>query len=773
MSLIEEVAQKVIKTAVPYAPDRWVPGASADPLRLEQGLIGAPMSRVDGPLKVCGTARFAAEVPMEGLLFAALAYSTIASGRITAIDTAAAENAPGVVLVMTYRNAPRMAAPKVMMSAPKAAGTSDLPVMQDATIRWNGQAVAVVLAHTQEQADHARQLIAVEYEASPAVTSFAQARSHARVPDSVLGEPATVAIGDAEKALEGAAFVVDAIYTTPRHNHNAIELHAATVAWQGDTLTVHDATQSVNNTAWTLAQIFGIKEEQVRVMSPFVGGAFGGKGLWDHQILAAAASKLAGKPVRIMLSREGVFRGVGGRTTTQQRVALGARADGALAALIHTGCVATTAHNNCPEQFTFPARHLYASDTLKLVQEVADMNMIANTFMRAPGESVGTFALESALDELAHAMQLDPLALRRGLEPVKDPASGHAFSSRHLLEAYAAGAERFGWQHRSATPGARRDGEWLVGMGMATATYPYMRMPGGSARIILKPDPQVGVRVIVQMASHEMGMGTSTVQAQHIAARLALPVEQVAFEYGDTLLPPGTMAGGSSQTASIAAAVIAVNDALIEKLLEVAGHGSPLAGLKRDEITATNGGLGKHDDAARWQSYAAILDGARLNVLSVEAAAPLPLEAQKYSMHSYGAQFCEVRVNAVTGETRVTRFLGSFDCGRILNAKTAASQFRGGIVMGLGLALTEETFFDERTGRIMNPSLAEYHVPVHLDVPAIDVIWTDEPDPHSPLGAHGVGEIGITGVGAAVANAIFNATGKRVRSLPITLDKLL
>jgi xanthine dehydrogenase YagR molybdenum-binding subunit len=509
------------------------------------------------------------------------------------------------------------------------------------------------------------------------------------------------------------------------------------------------------------------------VLSPFVGGGFGGKGLWNHQILAAAASKLAGKPVRIVLTREGVFRNVGGRTCTEQRVALGARTDGTLAALIHTGCAAMTPHNNCPEQFTFPARHLYACDTLKVTQDIADMNMVANTFMRAPGESVGTFALESALDELAHKMGLDPIELRRRLEPEKDPASRHEFSSRHLLEAYAAGAEKFGWDRRCATPASRREGEWLIGMGMATATYPYQRMSGGAARIKLSRDGAGAMHALVQTASHEMGMGTSTVQAQHVSARLALPVQNVNFEYGDTSMPAGSMAGGSSQTASISAAIMAANDALTEKLLELLPEGSPLAKLKAEELDARDAGLCKREDPHCYQSYASILDHAGLTEIEVEANAPMPLEAQKYSMHSYGAQFCEVRVNSVTGETRVSRFLGSFDCGRILNAKTAASQFRGGIIMGLGLALTEETFFDERYGRIANATMAEYHVPVHLDIPAIDVIWTDKPDPHSPLGAHGIGEIGITGVGAAVANAVFNATGKRVRSLPLTLDKLL
>ncbi len=428
-----------------------------------------------------------------------------------------------------------------------------------------------------------------------------------------------------------------------------------------------------------------------------------------------------------------------------------------------------TAHNNCPEQFTFPARHLYAAKNFKLVQQVADMSMLANTFMRAPGESIGTFALESALDELAEALQLDPIELRRRIEPEKDPTSGTAFSSRHLLAAYRRGAEKFGWAERRKTPRAQREGEWLIGMGVATATYPYYRMPGGAASIRLTADGGA----VVQMASHEMGMGTATVQAQHAAERLGLPIEQVRFEYGDTAMPAGTVAGGSSQTATIAAAIIAATAALAGELLLLVGNDSPLAGLSGAEVEIRDGGLAAKGEAARFESFVSILRRAARSEVFAKADAPPAAEIQQFSMHSYGAQFCEVRVNEVTGETRVTRFLGSFDCGRILNAKTAASQFKGGIIMGLGLALTEETLFDERTGRIMNPSLAEYHVPVHMDVPAIEVIWNDIPDPHSPLGAHGIGEIGITGVGAAVANAVYNATGKRIRELPITLDKLL
>ncbi len=770
MSVVKTALQEAMKKAVELAPDTWLPGGKPDPLiRHKHGLIGAPVSRLDGPLKVRGAAPFAAEFPVEGMVYAALAYSTVARGRIQTLDTSAAEAAPGVVLVMTHKNAPRLKPTPIFNSEPKASGPSDLPIMQDECIHWNGEAVAVVLAETQEQADHAKSLIRVTYEAEPATVAFHEAKANAHSPGSIMGEPPEVESGDAEAALAAAPHKVDLIYRTPRYNHNAIELHAVTLFWKNDELFVHDASQGVAQTAWTLGRVFGIKEGQVHVSSPYVGGGFGGKTLWFHHVLAAAASKLAKRPVRIVLSREGVYRIVGGRTTTEQRVAIGANAKGYFDALIHTGTSAMTAHNNCPEQFTFPARHAYATRTYKIGQKVADMDMLANTFMRAPGESIGTFALECAVDELAEQMGIDPIELRARNEPEKDPSTGKPFSSRNIVEAYRIGAERFGWAKRNPRPGARREGEWLVGMGCATATYPYYRMPGGAARITLTKEGDATVAI----AAHEMGMGTATVQAQVAAERLGLALECVKVSYGDSDFAGAFLAGGSSQTASIGAAVIAAHRELVTELLKLAVKDSPLHGLGADEIASRDSGLCKLDEPSRCESYASILRRAQRDEVSVEASASPPLEVMHWAMHSYGAMFAEVRVSAVTGETRVSRFLGSFDCGRILNAKTAASQFRGGIIMGLGLALMEETQFDERNGRIMNPSLSEYHVPVHMDVPEIDILWTDIPDPHAPMGARGIGEIGITGTGAAVANAIYNACGKRVRDLPITLDKLL
>jgi xanthine dehydrogenase YagR molybdenum-binding subunit len=764
------LVQGAMAKAIALAPDSWIPGGEPDPLiRHQHGHVGKPISRIDGPLKTSGSARFAAEFPLDRMVYAALAFSTIAKGRIAELDTTEAEAAPGVAAVMTYRNAPRLNPPPVFMSAAKAAGGDTLPVMQSERISWNGEPVAVVLAETQEQADHARTLLRIRFEEDAALVDFGEAIARGTQPAMFMGQPLHNEAGDAETALAQASFKVDATFRTPRHNHNAIELHGVTVTWEGETLRIHDASQLVAHTSWSIAQMFGIDESKVVVTSPFVGGGFGGKCLWQHQVLAAAASKLAGRPVRLALSREGVYRVVGGRSPTEQRLALGADANGKLTAIIHTGVTPKTNANAMTEPFIMATRNAYASETMLLDVRMVELDMLSNTFMRAPGESVGTAALECAMDELAEAIGIDPVELRLRNEPEKDPVSGLPFSSRHIDEAYRMGAERFGWDRRNPVPGAVREGEWLIGMGCATSTYPYYRMPGGAARITLTREGHV----TVDIAAHEMGMGTATAQTQVIAERLGLPLDAVTFNYGDSTLPGVVLAGGSQQTASIGASVIAAHRDLVAELLKLAGNDSPLAGLKADEIGGYEAGLCKLDEPGRHESYASILSRAGRESVSVEAEAPQPFETMHWSMHSHGAMFCEVRVNAVTGEVRVSRFLGSFDCGCILNPKTAASQFRGGIIMGLGLALMEETQFDERTGRIMNPSLSEYHVPVHLDVPEIDVIWTDIPDPHTPMGAHGVGEIGITGTAAAVANAIYNATGRRIRDFPITLDKLL
>jgi xanthine dehydrogenase YagR molybdenum-binding subunit len=475
--------------------------------------------------------------------------------------------------------------------------------------------------------------------------------------------------------------------------------------------------------------------------------------------------------VKLSLSREGVFRTVGGRTIAEQRIALGARKDGKLAALLHAGITATTEHGRYAEQCTFPTRHLYASPNILIEQKIVDLDTVANTWMRAPGESIGTFALESAIDELAYALRMDPIEVRRINEPDKDPTKNTEFSGRNLTEAYRQGMVKFGWNARNPEPRSQRDGKWLIGQGVATAYYPFYRFPV-KARVCIFANG----RAIVQTPAAEMGMGTATVQLQHAADRLGLPLELVSFHYGDSkLAETPVMAGGSNQTASIFAAVQAAVKDVHRELLGLARKDpdSPLASAKYDDIQARDGGLYRTGENSSGQTYTEILRKAKQDFVEVEKESGPPMELMKYSMASYGAQFCEVRVHEETGEVRVSRWLCSLDSGMVVNPKTATSQLRGGIIMGIGMALTEETLFDERRGRIMNPSLAEYLVPVNLDVPEIEIHFLNVPDDHAPYGARGIGEIGITGAAAAIANAVYHATGKRVRDLPITLDKLL
>lgn len=762
------IKSKVLQAVVHVIPDR-----DRDELSDAHRLVGKPIDRLDGRDKVTGAAAFAAEYPLEGLVYATLAFSTVAKGTIQSIDTSRAESSPGVIAVVTNNNAPRINAPPLFNpGGGSEAGASDLNVLNTDDILYDGQPIALVVADTLERAESAVRLITANLKRETAEISFDAAKSRAETPENVMGEDTEVKHGDPEAALQAAKFKVDQRYHTPRYNHNAIELHASTAVWDGDDkLTVYDASQFIRGAADTLAKIFSLKKENVRVVSKFVGGGFGGKGsVWPNVQLCALAAKVVGRPVRLVLSREGVFRTVGGRTPSDQRVALAANDEGKLTALIHTGVTATSFTNNFAEQFTFPARHLYASENLLVDQRVVHLNTTANTFMRAPGESIGTFALESAMDELAYALGVDPVELRLRNDPEMDPAKGIPFSARHLKEAYRLGADKFHWQDRPAKILSQRDGDWLVGQGVATAFYPAYRFPA-AARVRLHADGTARV----QCGGQEMGMGTATVQTQHAAERLGLPIEKVRFEYGDTNLPQAPVAGGSNQTISIALAVHEACEKLHEQVLDLVRHDdrSPLKGAGLADVEARSGGLYRRDNRTKGETYTAILARAQKNSLEAEATSGKPIELQKYSMGSYGAQFCEVRVNKFSGEVRVCRWVGAFDTGRILNPKTARSQFLGGIIMGIGMALTEETIFDERFGRIMNPSFAEYHVPVNLDVPKIEAYFLDIPDPHTPLGAHGIGEIGITGAAAAVANAVYHATGKRIRTLPITLDKLI
>jgi xanthine dehydrogenase YagR molybdenum-binding subunit len=764
MSIGNRASQAIVQPASDYDREE----------RLDQErLIGKPVDRVDGRFKVTGSAKFAAEYKLDGMAYAALVFSTISKGVIREIDTRAAEQAPGVLKVITHRNALDMKiSPLLNIGDDPTAGTTSVKILNTDHISWNGQPVAVVVADTQERADYAASLVKVTYAEQKSVTSFEAAIPSAKQPKQILGEPAGAARGDVDRALQSAPHKIDATLTTPGYNHNAIEPHACIAVWDADDkLTLYDATQFMTGTANSIAKIFDLKRENVRVISPFVGGGFGGKGgTWAHNQLCVLAARMTGKPVRLALSREGVFRIVGGRTPSQQRVAIGANADGKFTAFIHEGITAQSPHNDFPEQLSFPARHLYAMPSYRIGQTVCEVNRVANTFMRAPGESIGTFAIESAIDMLSYQLGLDPIELRMRNEPDRDPVSGLAFSSRHLREAYRTGAERFRWKDRPAAVGSQRDGDWLIGQGVATGTYPVYRM-AVSARVRVSADGTASIHTSAQ----EMGMGTATVQSQNAADLLGIPMEKIHFGYGDSSYPAAGVAGGSSQTVSIALAVQQASVKLHKEFLALAQQSpdSPLAGARFDNIRAAKAGLYRKDRKGAGETYTSILQRAGRDYLEVEHKTGEAEEIGKFSMHSYAAQFCEVRVHRLTGEVRISRWVGSFDTGRILNPKTAISQFRGGIVMGIGMALTEETMFDDRTGRIANATLAEYHLPVQADVPHIDIVYTDIPDPHTPLGAHGIGEIGITGCAAAIANAVYHATGKRITQLPITLDKLM
>lgn len=720
------------------------------------GVIGAPVDRLDGKAKTTGAARYSAEYPYPDITYAALVHSTISRGKILSIDAAAALAHPGVIAVITHENAPALA-PTAKLSltdlSTLAPGTR-VNYLNTDEVHWDGQPVAVVVADSLEAAQHAASLVLVEYAPLPSIVDFTAELKNAVPQKGNPGMSAGEKKGDAVAALAVAPVVVDHQYSTPPHHHNAIEPHATTAAWDGDQLTLHEATQSISFVRGHIAKKFGVPAANIRVICTNVGGAFGGKAMvWPGTVLTVLAARMTGRPVRMMLTREGVYRATGGRAPSTQRVALGAKTDGKLTALIHTSITRIGRAGGSGEQIVSQSNHMYDTENLYTQQHEVTLDMMANTVMRAPGEAIGSFALESAVDELAHELGIDPVELRMRNEPTRNPANGRKFAHRKLREAYALGAEKFGWADRVAAPGSMRDGNWLVGMGVASAYHPSWQL---SANVTVRINADG--TVLVRSGFHEMGMGAATAQAQIAASELGVPVEAVTVEWGDSQLPAAPGAGGSAQTASVAAAVLVACGRLRKQLARL-GTGGPA-----DVLRAAGRGFleAKSGSESRMGNLAGTLRTVKLL-----------MDMKRHVTAASGAHFCEVRVDADTGEVRISRWVGAFDVGTVINAKTTASQLRGGIVMGVGMALSEETLVDPRSGRIMNPSLSEYHVPVHADIPPIDVRWLGEPDPTMPLGLLGVGEVGIVGVAAAVANAIFHATGRRVRDLPITLDKLL
>jgi xanthine dehydrogenase YagR molybdenum-binding subunit len=726
-------------------------------------LVGAPVDRVDGRRKVTGTAPYAAEYPLAGLVYAVIITATIGKGRITSIDTRDAAHVPGVIAIMTHENAPR-----VDREMAKEQTAQVLPLLQDDVIRYDRQPVAVAIADTFEHAVDAASRVIVHY--APEQPAIAFERGDRYAPKEIHGEPGAFSKGNPEAAIAASAVRIDTIYTTPVYHHNPMEPHATTAVWSSDgSLTVYDATQGVDTDARTYAHHFGIPVSHVHVIAKFIGGGFGCKGTtWSHAVLSAMAAKLTGRPVRLVLTRPQMFSSVGFRPQTHQRVALGAGSDGRLNGQIHTATTQTSTFAEFVEPSAMISQVLYPPANFAISHELVRLNTATPTFMRAPGESTGSFALESAMDELAVALALDPVELRLRNDVATD-AHGLPFSSRSLRACLTQAADRFDWKRRTPQPRSMRAGDQLVGLGMAAATYPAHRS-AASALVRIAADGSV----TVQSAGVDLGTGAYTAFSQVAADLLGVPLAGVRMELGDNQFPAAPVAGGSQLTASVGSAVkLAALDARAKLLALVADDpASPLHGVAADTIQTRNGGL--YADGGRGESYAAILGRHGLANIEGRADAKPGAEQKTYAMHAFGAHFVELHVDDSLGTIQVRRIVSAFASGRILNAKTATSQYYGGITFGIGMALLEQTHFDDRTARIMNANLGEYLVPTNADVPPIEVIIVPEEDTIvNEIGVKGIGEIGIVGVAAAIANAVYHATGRRVRDLPITPEKLL
>ena len=730
--------------------------------------VGQGIDRIDGILKVTGRAAYAPETPVANAARAVIVTSAVTRGRIAAIDAAAATRAPGVLAVITHENAPRL---------PGASARSDttrvLQLLQDDAIVYNDQPVAVVVADTFENARLGASLVRVRYDAATANVELAREATAAYKPEKTSRGPTDSRTGDFGRGLATAKVTIDHVYGTPIENHNPMEPHGTVAVWQGDDrLTVYDSTQGVFGVRKRLAQLFGLREDDVRVISLYIGGAFGCKGTpWSHVPLAAMAARFVGRPVRLFLTRQQMFSFVGHRPVTRQSLALGADAEGHLVAVRHDVTSVTSRFDEFVEPSAAQTRMLYACPNVETSHRLVRLDIPTPTFTRAPGESSGTFALESAMDELSYAVGIDPLELRLRNYAERDPDSGYPFSSKSLRTCYQWGAERFGWARRSPKPRSMRDGRHLVGWGMATATYPAGQSPAAATARI-----RADGHALVQTGSQDIGTGTYTILSQIAADALGIEVARVRVEIGDTRLPEAPLSAGSRTASSVGSAVRGACDRAREAVvsLAVADVRSPLHGLAPEDVEVAAGELHEKAAPGRRDSYGAILARAGKMEVAVRYDAKEKPERKERSLHSFGAHFVEVRVDADLGEVRVSRVVGAFACGKILNAKTARSQLIGGIVWGIGMALFEDTVRDAGTGRVVTRDLADYHVPVCLDVPAIDVLTVDEIDPYvNEIGAKGIGEIGNTGSAAAVANAVYHATGTRVRDLPITLDKLL
>ncbi|MBX9797542.1 xanthine dehydrogenase family protein molybdopterin-binding subunit [Sphingomonas sp.] len=712
-----------------------------------QGVLGKPIDRIDGVAKVTGAALYAAEHKPDGKMAYGYAITaTIAAGTVRAIDTSAAAALPGVIAIIT--DDPRLPSESPIIRQPR------MP-RADGTLESYGQILGVAVADSFEAARAAALAVRVDY--LPVKGRYDTRAGAATAQDPPEGAMLpNLAKGDVDAAMAAAEVAIDQHYATPYQVHAAMEPHAAVASWHGDELTLYGAIQIMRAFVPVLAASLEMPAEKIHVLSPYIGGGFGGKIGGAETVLAAIAAQHVGRPVKVQLTRQQLFHSVYGRSDTHQRVQLAATRDGVLTALAQDSLVSQKTGYGFFEPVALGALSLYAAPNRRFTTRIAKLNVTPAGAVRAPGEAVGMMALETALDELAERLGMDPVALRKANEPATDPMTGKPFSTRRLIDCYDEGARRFGWERRVPTPGTVREGDWLIGMGMATAARVNF-LADSMARVRLTP---AGLAEI-ETDMTDIGTGTYTILAQVAAEALGLPVERVRVRLGDSRDPAGAGSGGSFGAASSASSVMLACEDLVAELARRMGAAPAEMTLKDGHAIAGN----------RRVPIGELVGDAPVEAMGVLRPGS---NSRSWSQGTFGAQFAEVAVHAVSGEVRVRRLLGVFDCGRVLNAKTARSQAIGGMIWGLGYALHEAAILDPRTGAYVNRDLGEYHIPVNADVPQIEAYFIEEIDPHaSPVGAKGLGELGISGVGAAVTNAVYNACGARAREWPMTLDHIL
>ena len=736
--------------------------------------IGQPLTRRDGVLKVTGKARYAADNHPPGLLYAVFAASSIARGRVTSLNVAAARSHKGVVEVMTPANRPKLAQDPDEKTNPFM---FRLDLLQNDRVRYANQPIAVVIAESLEAATQGAALLEPQYEAEPARVGLDGNDSF--VPPGIgIGSPAETRKGDVEAGLASAVTLIDATYETPAQYHNALEPHAIVASWTGETLSIDTPSQGLEMARGRLAGLFGLSPENIHIRSPFLGGGFGSKGMVSGpQVLGILAARLVGRPVKLVLRRDQMYGPVGHRPPTRQRVRIGVAKDGTLSALDHHAKTTSSTFDDFFEPAADISHTLYASPAIATSHEAVRIDVGTPMFMRAPGEATGSIALESAIDEAAAACGMDPLQFRLKNYAEVEPISGKPFSSKALRECYAQGAERFGWARRPLAPRQMRgESGFLVGWGLGTATFPAL-MFQAKARAVIRRDGTGVVTGLVETGAHDMGQGAWTALAQIAADGLGLEIDQLEFNAGSSDLPDAGIAGGSAHTATAGMAIHGAGADAIARLADLAigDRRSPLYGAGNAGVIAQKGRLLRRDDESRSESYADIL--ARAGLAEVEgsgASAADPAAQSTYAMHAHGAVFAEVKVDPDLGQIRTTRLVGAFAAGRVINPRLVRSQYYGGMIWGVSFALNEQAIVDRRSGRVMNAVLAEYHIPVNADIVSLEALLVPEDDRHvNALGIKGVGEIGVTGTAGAIANAVWHATGVRVRRFPIKVEDLL